>query len=589
MSDPVIGGAFVEVHARASADLDREVASAVNNATAKASAGSAATQGSVAEARQQLALWKKDLENVDTTDLAKVQELTEGAAGWQETLTERTKLTGVGMDDLGRKGTAALGGIGAAASVAGPILLGLAGAAAAAVAAFQDQALKGMFGEEGRAEAEAFAGEMKELQGVAVDLTAAVGAGLVPALTDTLEVANALLGPLADNGEAITAVTKAAIGVVSPLTGVISAYKDWRGETREASEAIEGLTDSVSLLTLAQERNRVETERSAESQKKAADEYDRRIGATVTAVEADLQRASAMTRIAEAQQELADAQQEVNDVQGRSARAAERVTDALRAQRDAIQAVADANQNVIEADERVEKIRRKLAEAEFRMGTGSRDALDARGELNAAEYDASRAREEAVDSLEDARKAEADVARARQQEAKEALEANQRLQEAHRQLDEAVRASARNEADYEIALRESRGETVSAKDQLEIYRQKLLDVANNAGPAIRKEIDNIRRALDSLPSQKSIEIVLNTEAALAGLSEFAKQVPDAVGLALTDIATGAPLAGTDPNSRPAATTAPTVTGQGGVNVQQYVTQTSDPVQLSHELQWTYQP
>lgn len=595
-ADPVVGAAFVEIHARASADLDREMSQTVNQATARINkSGAFDDDGSVKAAREGLKYWKTELENVDTSDLTKVRDLQESVAGWQEAVSDRTKIAGLDLDEMGRKGTRGLSGIAAAASAAQPIILAVGAAAALAIAAFQDQALKGLFGPEDRAEAEAFRGELGELSEGAQRFAATVGAELVPALTETLEILNDVLGVVNDNEGAIRTITRAVSSTINPLGEARRQWREWRGEQREASETVEGLTDSVTLLTLAQARNTAETERAAKSQEAATRELDRRIGATVTALQAELERKDAADAIGDALRELAAAEAEVADVQGRNERGARRVADAYRAVRDALQAVADAQQNSLEADRKVAEMRRKLADAQFRMGTGSQEALDAAEDLQEAEYEAGRAREEAGDAADDVKAKEQDLAEARAKQAEEAEKANKRLEDAHEALDDAVRASAQVEADYRIAVREAAGETVSARDKLAIYGEELDKAAPKTG-ALRDEVNRLKAALDALPSTKTIEVILNTAEALKNLTDFARQVPDAVGLALTDLATGAPLAGTDPNARAAATTAPTTgtvatrSAAGTVPVvEQYVTETADPLHLAHELGWIYTP
>lgn len=267
--------------------------------------------------------------------------------------------------------------------------------------------------------------------------------------------------------------------------------------TRELEQVLKGLDGGPAARTFAEiERSATA---SASSVARATADLKARTEATVRAVGAEYDLGQASARTVDAEARVHDAQEKINASLGRGGDQARRLADAERALSEQRQTVADRAQSVVDADKQIAKARVEVTDAQFRSGTGSKKATDAADALQKAEYDAARAHREFGDAQRDLGTREEDVAKTRKANADESKQLAKDLAAAQKDLDGVLRGGAQAQANFNAAVLESGGASLDAKDKLGLFRDALNEI-KNGGPAIRTEIDQIAKALGSLPA-----------------------------------------------------------------------------------------
>jgi hypothetical protein len=184
-----------------------------------------------------------------------------------------------------------------------------------------------------------------------------------------------------------------------------------------------------------------------------------------------------------------------------------------------------------------------LTEAQFRFGIQSREAHDAQDDLRDSQEHLDDAHKDVQDSTKDVADAQRDLTAALAAGgpgSREARDAARDLKRAQDDQKEAALAAAKAEAQLAVDTREAKGETVTAKDEAQLFIDKLNGLASTMAP-------------DS-PLRKYIT---DTATAIGGLTTQLGTIPDLSGLANVP-QTGAQLQG------PGAVTPGQLGGEGTV-------------------------
>lgn len=474
-SGGVVGSAFVEVHARASSQLEAEAAKSGNAAAQraqlealrieKAGTGERIRAADYFAERKRIAALAASESEVKAVRKVEAVEKSRFANLRRDLGQARSGLGSIG----GTEASKALGGL---TTLLNPTALGLAAVGAAA----------GL----------AFGGLQKFLDaGAAGTLTSAdqvrtyrETAAALEGLSESWDRAQLAVGRfIAQNVNPASSDFKKGIeSLRHPLATLAVQLGITSKGTRELAKAF-GEIDAAQPAKSAAELER-EAKALAESQKRAVAELDKRTEATVRAVGLEFELIAAADRVAAAQEK-------VNAANIKGAETAKKLADAERAIHEAREAAADAAQKATESDRAVAEARRDLNEARFRSGTGSQAAIDAADALQEAEFAATRAHEEAGDAVADVAKAERDAADVR-------IRAIDDQRQAQKDLDDALRNSAKAHADFAAAQREAAGFTDTAKDKLHLYLVELEKI-RDGGPLVRAEIDLLRKAFEQFP------------------------------------------------------------------------------------------
>ncbi len=492
---PIVGSAFVEVHAKAAAGLQREIQTDVDQAAAKVQTH----RESIGLPPKAQGAFDRSQEPERQAAAARLQErLAASRAAAEEKVRGKVEETGEATERVNKRTASSQEGVisgyartAVAASVVGAAVTALT----STVGAFLEE------GDKGRLKSEEDIRNYRELANGLDDLSQAwndakiavggfIAANVNPASTDFAKGLEALKNPL---------------DTLSVFLGRNTAG------TRDLAKAFADLEANEPSETFREiERRALAT---AEAVERAAADLDKRSEATVRAVGIQYEQLVADERVWRAQVK-------VNEARATGTRDAQRLADAERAISEARQAANDRAQDAVERERDLAEARRNLRIIQFEQGAGSQAALDAADAVQEAEFDAVRAHEEAGDAVKDVAKAERDAADLRIQKAKD-------LTDAQAELDDALRNSARTSADFRAAQLEAGGATVDATEKLNLYLQELSKFADTAGPRVRTELDLIRQAFESLPAP-----LLGGAPGSTGLDPMTQAMIDALGPAL---------------------------------------------------------
>jgi hypothetical protein len=357
------------------------------------------------------------------------------------------------------------------------------------------------------------------------EISIAVGKDLVPELAkmanglgNAVRWANELLKPIGGLGTALARLPELLPGWGQLFQGL----RLWGHYTKGAKDDTDDLGDSVDDL---------------------AGELDKMYAAQVKAIEGELRVTSAHNALEDSYTKIWDATVAYNDALNRTGKYAEadrRATDKLA---DAKDRLAKANRAVRDATEDVADKQAALTEAQFRFGIQSREAHDAQDDLRDSQEHLDDAHKDVQDSTKDVADAQRDLTAALAAGgpgSREARDAARDLKRAQDDQKEAALAAAKAEAQLAVDTREAKGETVTAKDEAQLFIDKLNGLASTMAP-------------DS-PLRKYIT---DTATAIGGLTTQLGTIPDLSGLANVP-QTGAQLQG------PGAVTPGQLGGEGTV-------------------------
>lgn len=487
-NSPVVGSAFVEVHARAASTLEREIQQDVNKATARVQTHRESIGlGPKAEG----AFERSQAPEKQAAAAALQERLARSRAAAEETVAKKVKDTGDAAEKANTKAAVSQNAWGTSLART---------AAAVAVVDIATRAVVGSItaflqaGDEGRLKSEEDLRSYRQLSNGLDDLSAAWDRAKLAA--GRFIAAN--VNPASSDFQ------KGIIALKNPLDTLSVALGRTTDGTRDLARQFAAVDESSPAETVAEVQRRVDA--LTESAARYAKEFDARTDATIRAVGIEFEQIGANDR-------LWRAQEKVNEVRARGADVARRMADAERDINEARQAAADAAQNATERDRAVAEARRNLRIVQFEQGAGSQAALDAADAVQEAEFDAVRAHQEAGDAI-------LDVAKAQRKAADERIQANDDLEDAEQALQDAQRQSARTSADLQAAMREASGETVTGTEKLRLYLAEL-DKFSGTGGKVQAEIDIIKRALETLPSPSGLDAA--TERMLAELGRVYSQ------------------------------------------------------------------
>lgn len=474
-SGGVVGSAFVEVHARASSQLEAEAAKTGNAAAQRAQLEATRVEKAGTSERMRAADYFAERKRI----AALAASESEVEAVRKVEAVEKSRFANL-RRDLGqaRSGLGAIGGTEASKALGGlttllnPTALGLAAVGAAAGLAFGG--LK-KFLDAGAAGTLTSADQVRSYRETAVALEQ---------LSESWDRAQLAVGRyVAKNVNPASSDFKKGIESLRHPLATLSVHLGITTDgTRRLGEAFAKIDAAQPKKSLAEIERAAKA--TATAHKEAISAMDARVEATIRAVGAEFELVAAGDRVAAAQEK-------VNAANAKGAETAKRLADAERAVHEAREAAADAAQKAVESDRTVAEARRNLNEARFRSGTGSQAAIDAADALQEAEFAATRAHEEAGDAVADVAKAERDAADVR-------IKAVDDQKQAQKELDDALRASAKAHADFRVAQLEASGVTGTATDKLRIYKEELAKFASTGGPSVRAELDLIAKAFDGL-------------------------------------------------------------------------------------------
>lgn len=497
-NNPVVGSAFVEVHARAANNLESEIRIETERAAARVQASTPAASGSQSVQRAERTY------GVDSREAAAEREAfaARGAAFDERIAAQRaaaaekaeSKIRKEIKDTSDEHERASRRVQTSTARTTSSLLQG------AAAYAVTDAAVRAITGTLGAFLQAGDAGRLKSEADVRAYREMANG---LDDLGQAWEDAKLRIGGFiaTDINPFSTKFRKGVEALHNPLDTLSALLGRTTNGTRDLAEAFAEIDAANPSRTIRETEEA--TRRAEEVVADAQDRFDARTEATVRAVGADY-------ALSQANERLTEAQDRVNKASTTGAEVARQLADAERAVREARESAADAAQNAIERDRDLAEARRNLTETSFRTGSQSQDTLDAADAVQSAEEDARRAHEEAGDAV-------ADVARAEQDAAKVRVRSTEDQERALKALRDAQRDVAGRTADLAVAQQQAAGGTVTATDKLRLYSTELgkFSEPGGAGPTFRTEIESIQRALENLQPILAPWVTPDVDAALA--------------------------------------------------------------------------
>lgn len=314
------------------------------------------------------------------------------------------------------------------------------------------------------------------------EISIAIGRDLVPelaamanGLANSVRWANELLEPVGGLGTLLARLPESLPGIGELLKG----FRMWGEHTKGAADDTDDLTGSVDDLN---------------------EMLDKQYAAQVKALEGQLRVVSAHNALEDSYTKIWDATVAYNDALNRTGKYAEADRKATERLASAKERLAQANRAVRDATEDVADKQALLTEAEFRMGRQSREANDARRDLRDSQEDLGDAHQDVADATSDVADAQRDLTAALAAggpTSKEARDAARDLKRAQDDQKEAAFSAAKAEAQLAADTATARGETLTAKDEAQLFIDKLNGLAMTMAPdsPLRKYLTDTATAI----------------------------------------------------------------------------------------------
>lgn len=356
--------------------------------------------------------------------------------------------------------------------------------------------------------------------------------------------------------EALAAEENQAERVAEAEDNLLAAKLRLERANRDLADAEEKLAsaraDALEELEEAERDLADARERYDDSQEKIIDAQEKlnklMSGPTVDELrDATNKLANAQLKLVDAEQKAADSQWMLNYLREEGASARD-ISDAENVLADANQDVLDVTDEVIDATEDLADLRdgasaEELEEAEEDLARAYRDNERALEDLIDAEEKVGDLREdiakdtaykdaqlELIEAQQDVAEAERDAAQAARDLAEaRSTDRSDELTEAELDLESAVLRVAQAHVDAARAAAEARGETFSDEEAMDLYRQTLLDLADDIGGPVGARLRELAGKVHAVPSRKTTTFKADTKdfdlapgrinQALAGIEE----------------------------------------------------------------------
>lgn len=312
---------------------------------------------------------------------------------------------------------------------------------------------------------------MDDAHDAVMELQIALAEGVVPALATAARASAPLI-------RAVGFVTE---NLVTGLSGIINAVRnptelaDWDKFTAKVLGSNEALTDLVS------------------TELDAADSAEAMLKAHLGEVEATMAHEAALDKLGDARQSVIEAEQDYQDALRGTGKYADAAAAAAARLENAQEGLVRAQRRVRETTLDIGEATEDLAGAQIRYGIGSKEARAAARELERRQADLSEAQGEVADSVDEIREAQEELARTRDLTDARRIAA-EKLDDAQRNLKEALFATAEQEVALRTQTELTKGVTVETKDQIDFLRtaiEKLRDTEIPAGSPLRTSLSQL--------------------------------------------------------------------------------------------------
>ena len=319
---------------------------------------------------------------------------------------------------------------------------------------------------------------------------------------------------IADSAER---TAEAQEGLAQAQRDVAKAQKDLKrllegyGEgSKEAAESAEDLDDTQRALThaeldLADAQENLSTVMSSgtasardieRAHLRVADAEDRLEGATEDVNQAQTALDETINGVPASSEKAADARDDLREAEDRLTDAAKRVTDAVKAQNDAQRGLTDAQRGTEEAARSLEEAERGLDAAHRGVEEAARGVADAERGLD----DALRGVADAERAVQDAERSRVEGMNGNSGSVRDRAALERDLRGALLDQKQAYLDAAQAYVDRAVDIAEANGKTITAKEQTQLFKEKLSELATTLAPnsPLRKELLALVTDLDKV-------------------------------------------------------------------------------------------